>query len=104
MQYFSQKPAPTPGPQLPRPNCSAEALKEKENLAIGIKRKRDVIEQGENACSFFCVCINIYLPVNVRIKVALERCVCLLSGSTCIYKKHKIVTQLCGILKSDWSE
>lgn len=52
MQYFSQKPAPTPGPQLPRPNCSAEALKEKENLAIGIKRKRDVIEQGENACSF----------------------------------------------------
>lgn len=55
MQYFSQKPAPTPGPQLPRPNCSAEALKEKENLAIGIKRKRDGIEQGKDACKKVCI-------------------------------------------------
>uniref|UniRef100_A0AAR2IGQ9 Cyclin-dependent kinase 7 n=1 Tax=Pygocentrus nattereri TaxID=42514 RepID=A0AAR2IGQ9_PYGNA len=46
MRYFSQRPAPTPGPQLPRPNSSAEALKEKENLTIGIKRKRDGIEQA----------------------------------------------------------
>lgn len=51
MQYFSKKPAPTPGPQLPRPNCSAEALKEKENVTIGIKRKRDGIEQGEKCKS-----------------------------------------------------
>uniref|UniRef100_A0A8B9HND7 Cyclin-dependent kinase 7 n=1 Tax=Astyanax mexicanus TaxID=7994 RepID=A0A8B9HND7_ASTMX len=46
-QYFSKKPGPTPGPQLPRPNSSAEALKEKENLTIGIKRKRDGIDQGK---------------------------------------------------------
>ncbi|XP_076854139.1 cyclin-dependent kinase 7 [Brachyhypopomus gauderio] len=46
MRYFSQRPAPTPGHQLPRPNSSAEALKEKENVTIGIKRKRDGIEQG----------------------------------------------------------
>uniref|UniRef100_A0A4W4FS02 Cyclin-dependent kinase 7 n=1 Tax=Electrophorus electricus TaxID=8005 RepID=A0A4W4FS02_ELEEL len=46
MRYFSQRPAPTPGHQLPRPNSSAEALKEKENITIGIKRKRDGIEQG----------------------------------------------------------
>ncbi|XP_028852177.1 cyclin-dependent kinase 7 [Denticeps clupeoides] len=45
-RYFSNRPAPSKGPQLPRPNCSAEALKEKENLTIGIKRKRDSIEQG----------------------------------------------------------
>uniref|UniRef100_A0A8C1HM76 Cyclin-dependent kinase 7 n=1 Tax=Cyprinus carpio carpio TaxID=630221 RepID=A0A8C1HM76_CYPCA len=47
MKYFSSRPGPTPGPQLPRPNSSTEALKEKENLLIGIKRKRDSIEQGE---------------------------------------------------------
>uniref|UniRef100_A0A673M8F9 Cyclin-dependent kinase 7 n=1 Tax=Sinocyclocheilus rhinocerous TaxID=307959 RepID=A0A673M8F9_9TELE len=46
MRYFSNRPGPTPGPQLPRPNSSTEALKEKENLLIGIKRKRDSIEQG----------------------------------------------------------
>uniref|UniRef100_A0A8C1MMW4 Cyclin-dependent kinase 7 n=1 Tax=Cyprinus carpio TaxID=7962 RepID=A0A8C1MMW4_CYPCA len=47
MKYFSNRPGPTPGPQLPRPNSSTEALKEKENLLIGIKRKRDSIEQGD---------------------------------------------------------
>uniref|UniRef100_A0A4W5PV48 Cyclin-dependent kinase 7 n=1 Tax=Hucho hucho TaxID=62062 RepID=A0A4W5PV48_9TELE len=44
MRYFSNRPGPTPGHQLPRPNSSAEALKEKENLTIGIKRKRDGLE------------------------------------------------------------
>ncbi|CAB1319880.1 unnamed protein product [Coregonus sp. 'balchen'] len=44
MRYFSNRPGPTPGAQLPRPNSSAEALKEKENLTIGIKRKRDGLE------------------------------------------------------------
>uniref|UniRef100_A0A8C9W4R1 Cyclin-dependent kinase 7 n=1 Tax=Scleropages formosus TaxID=113540 RepID=A0A8C9W4R1_SCLFO len=44
--YFSNRPGPTPGPQLPRPNSSIEALKEKENLIIGVKRKRDAIQQG----------------------------------------------------------
>uniref|UniRef100_A0A3B4BCA7 Cyclin-dependent kinase 7 n=1 Tax=Periophthalmus magnuspinnatus TaxID=409849 RepID=A0A3B4BCA7_9GOBI len=37
MRYFSNRPGPTPGPQLPRPNCSAEALREKET--VGLKRK-----------------------------------------------------------------
>ncbi|KAK7933577.1 hypothetical protein WMY93_004473 [Mugilogobius chulae] len=37
MKYFSNRPGPTPGPQLPRPNCSAEALREKET--VGLKRK-----------------------------------------------------------------
>lgn len=37
MRYFSNRPGPTPGPQLPRPNCSVEALKEKET--VGLKRK-----------------------------------------------------------------
>ncbi|XP_042564109.1 cyclin-dependent kinase 7 [Clupea harengus] len=46
MRYFSNRPGPTPGPQLPRPNCSTEALKEKENLVIGTKRKRDAISEG----------------------------------------------------------
>ncbi|XP_067084319.1 cyclin-dependent kinase 7 isoform X4 [Osmerus mordax] len=46
MRYFSNRPGPTPGHQLPRPNSSAEALKEKENLTIGVKRKRDGLEQS----------------------------------------------------------
>lgn len=37
MRYFSNRPGPTPGPQLPRPNCAVEALREKET--VGLKRK-----------------------------------------------------------------
>lgn len=39
-KYFSNRPAPTPGHLLPRPNCSVEALKEQQNISLGIKRKR----------------------------------------------------------------
>uniref|UniRef100_A0A672HVX9 [RNA-polymerase]-subunit kinase n=1 Tax=Salarias fasciatus TaxID=181472 RepID=A0A672HVX9_SALFA len=39
MPYFSNRPAPTPGPQLPRPNCLPEASREKE--LIGHKRKME---------------------------------------------------------------
>lgn len=42
MGYFSNRPGPTPGPQLPRPNCSVEALREKET--IGLKRKIEGLE------------------------------------------------------------
>uniref|UniRef100_A0A8C4I9V8 Cyclin-dependent kinase 7 n=1 Tax=Dicentrarchus labrax TaxID=13489 RepID=A0A8C4I9V8_DICLA len=42
MKYFSNRPGPTPGPQLPRPNCSVEALREKET--IGLKRKIEGLE------------------------------------------------------------
>uniref|UniRef100_A0A3Q2Z3V6 Cyclin-dependent kinase 7 n=1 Tax=Hippocampus comes TaxID=109280 RepID=A0A3Q2Z3V6_HIPCM len=42
MKYFSNRPGPTPGPQLPRPNCSAEVLREKET--VGLKRKREGLE------------------------------------------------------------
>ncbi|XP_041102539.1 cyclin-dependent kinase 7 isoform X2 [Polyodon spathula] len=45
-RYFSNRPGPTPGPQLPRPNCSVEALKEQQNTSIGIKRKWDGAEQA----------------------------------------------------------
>uniref|UniRef100_A0A672ZZH3 Cyclin-dependent kinase 7 n=1 Tax=Sphaeramia orbicularis TaxID=375764 RepID=A0A672ZZH3_9TELE len=41
MRYFSNRPGPTPGPQLPRPNCSTEALREKDTVKL--KRK---IEAG----------------------------------------------------------
>ena len=51
MRYFSNRPGPTPGHQLPRPNSSAEALKEKENLTIGVKRKRDGLEQSKKNTS-----------------------------------------------------
>uniref|UniRef100_A0A673A0U4 Cyclin-dependent kinase 7 n=1 Tax=Sphaeramia orbicularis TaxID=375764 RepID=A0A673A0U4_9TELE len=37
MRYFSNRPGPTPGPQLPRPNCSTEALREKDTVKL--KRK-----------------------------------------------------------------
>nr|XP_005997669.2 PREDICTED: cyclin-dependent kinase 7 [Latimeria chalumnae] len=46
-KYFSNKPGPTPGLQLPRPNCSVEVAKERQNLTLGIKRKRtEGTEQG----------------------------------------------------------
>lgn len=46
-KYFSNRPAPTTGSQLPRPNCPAEALKEQQNPVPNLKRKRtDGKEQG----------------------------------------------------------
>uniref|UniRef100_A0A8C6PMP5 Cyclin-dependent kinase 7 n=1 Tax=Nothobranchius furzeri TaxID=105023 RepID=A0A8C6PMP5_NOTFU len=42
MKYFSNRPGPTPGPQLPQPNCSAEALR--ENETAGLKRKIEGLE------------------------------------------------------------
>uniref|UniRef100_A0A3B5MN12 Cyclin-dependent kinase 7 n=1 Tax=Xiphophorus couchianus TaxID=32473 RepID=A0A3B5MN12_9TELE len=41
MRYFSNRPGPTPGAQLPRPNSSVEALREKET--VGLKRKIDAV-------------------------------------------------------------
>uniref|UniRef100_A0A2K6PNA4 [RNA-polymerase]-subunit kinase n=1 Tax=Rhinopithecus roxellana TaxID=61622 RepID=A0A2K6PNA4_RHIRO len=47
MKYFSNRPGPTPGCQLPRPNCPVETLKEQSNLALATKRKRtETLEQG----------------------------------------------------------
>ncbi|EDM10209.1 cyclin-dependent kinase 7 (homolog of Xenopus MO15 cdk-activating kinase), isoform CRA_a [Rattus norvegicus] len=46
-KYFSNRPGPTPGCQLPRPNCPVEALKEQSNPAMATKRKRaEALEQG----------------------------------------------------------
>uniref|UniRef100_A0A671UYL4 Cyclin-dependent kinase 7 n=1 Tax=Sparus aurata TaxID=8175 RepID=A0A671UYL4_SPAAU len=45
MRYFSNRPAPTPGPQLPRPNCSVEALREKET--VGLKRKIEGLDTSK---------------------------------------------------------
>ncbi|XP_039399675.1 cyclin-dependent kinase 7 isoform X1 [Mauremys reevesii] len=46
-KYFSNRPGPTPGSQLPRPNCPAEALKEQQNSLLNLKRKRtEGIDQG----------------------------------------------------------
>ncbi|XP_074668452.1 cyclin-dependent kinase 7 isoform X9 [Strix aluco] len=39
-KYFSNRPGPTPGNQLPRPNCPAEAVKEQQNALLNLKRKR----------------------------------------------------------------
>ncbi|XP_055487748.1 cyclin-dependent kinase 7 [Leucoraja erinacea] len=45
-RYFSNRPGPTVGPQLPRPNGVTEVLKEQE-VKAGLKRKRtDNQEQG----------------------------------------------------------
>uniref|UniRef100_F7D1B6 Cyclin-dependent kinase 7 n=3 Tax=Ornithorhynchus anatinus TaxID=9258 RepID=F7D1B6_ORNAN len=46
-KYFSNRPGPTPGCHLPRPNCPAEALKESQHPAAVAKRKRaEAMEQG----------------------------------------------------------
>uniref|UniRef100_A0A2K5NLL1 cyclin-dependent kinase n=1 Tax=Cercocebus atys TaxID=9531 RepID=A0A2K5NLL1_CERAT len=47
MKYFSNRPGPIPGCQLPRPNCPVETLKEQSNPALATKRKRtEALEQG----------------------------------------------------------
>ncbi|KAH0516556.1 Cyclin-dependent kinase 7 [Microtus ochrogaster] len=52
-KYFSNRPGPTPGCQLPRPNCPAEALKEQPNPAMATKRKRtDALEQALTLAKF----------------------------------------------------
>ncbi|XP_040435662.1 cyclin-dependent kinase 7 isoform X3 [Falco naumanni] len=46
-KYFSNRPGPTPGNQLPRPNCPAEAVKEEQSKLINLKRKKkEGIVQG----------------------------------------------------------
>ncbi|XP_023606904.1 cyclin-dependent kinase 7 isoform X2 [Myotis lucifugus] len=46
-KYFSNRPGPTPGCQLPRPNCPVETLKEQANPSLATKRKRtEALEQG----------------------------------------------------------
>lgn len=48
-KYFSNRPGPTPGCQLPRPNCPVEALKEPANPTVATKRKRaEALEQGKD--------------------------------------------------------
>uniref|UniRef100_A0A8C9F9M3 Protein kinase domain-containing protein n=1 Tax=Pavo cristatus TaxID=9049 RepID=A0A8C9F9M3_PAVCR len=47
-KYFSNRPAPTPGDLLPRPNCAAEAVKEQQHTLLNLKRKRgEGIDQGK---------------------------------------------------------
>ncbi|KAM8985169.1 cyclin-dependent kinase 7 isoform 3-T3 [Ara ararauna] len=46
-KYFSNRPGPTPGNQLPRPNCPGEVVKEQQNALPNLKRKRtDGVDQG----------------------------------------------------------
>ncbi|NXD74060.1 CDK7 kinase, partial [Eolophus roseicapillus] len=46
-KYFSNRPGPTPGNQLPRPNCPGEVAKEQQNALSNLKRKRtDGVDQG----------------------------------------------------------
>lgn len=47
MPYFSNKPAPTPGPQLPRPGLNPSVLKEPPDIKPGIKRKLEIMEAGK---------------------------------------------------------
>lgn len=49
MRYFSNRPGPTPGPQLPRPNGSVEALREKET--VGLKRKIEGLDSSNQHIS-----------------------------------------------------
>ncbi|XP_034512216.1 cyclin-dependent kinase 7 isoform X6 [Ailuropoda melanoleuca] len=52
-KYFSNRPGPTPGCQLPRPNCPLETLKEQSNPAVATKRKRtQALEQELNKDEF----------------------------------------------------
>ncbi|XP_065595900.1 cyclin-dependent kinase 7 isoform X3 [Cyrtonyx montezumae] len=46
-KYFSNRPGPTPGDLLPRPNCPVEAVKEQPHGLLNLKRKRaEGIDQG----------------------------------------------------------
>lgn len=44
MEYFSNKPGPTPGTQLPRPNSNKIVPQKEENMSL----KRKIQAQGGN--------------------------------------------------------
>ncbi|KAK2172031.1 hypothetical protein NP493_999g01020 [Ridgeia piscesae] len=48
MSYFSNKPAPTPGPQLPRPRCNIDVIREPD-LKLSLKRKITDPDTAANA-------------------------------------------------------
>uniref|UniRef100_A0A8C5DAK1 Cyclin-dependent kinase 7 n=1 Tax=Gouania willdenowi TaxID=441366 RepID=A0A8C5DAK1_GOUWI len=69
--YFSNRPAPTPGPQLPRPNCPPDALREKE--AVGHKRKIEGLDTSEEQPLCFCSEAP-FLQLNCGSKCFTESC------------------------------
>ncbi|XP_052526237.1 cyclin-dependent kinase 7 isoform X6 [Tympanuchus pallidicinctus] len=52
-KYFSNRPGPTPGYLLPRPNCAAEAVKEQQHTLLNLKRKRGEGVDQEGSCGLF---------------------------------------------------
>uniref|UniRef100_A0A8C8RXZ1 Cyclin-dependent kinase 7 n=1 Tax=Pelusios castaneus TaxID=367368 RepID=A0A8C8RXZ1_9SAUR len=67
-KYFSNRPGPTPGSQLPRPNCPVEALKEQQNSLLSLKRKRtEGIDQGNFPLNL-CILIFFYFKLKIHSK------------------------------------
>lgn len=61
MAYFSNKPAPTPGPQLPFPKSNKIIDKDREAKKPSLKRKQNGGDVGKlNRFVEFCVAIEIF--------------------------------------------
>lgn len=61
MKYFSNRPGPTPGPQLPRPNYSADVLREKETA--GLKRKIEGLETSNEKTDSYLIFLTVTQPL-----------------------------------------
>ena len=48
MAYFSNKPGPTPGEQLPKLSSASAAVSQEPSLKLGTKRKHDLEESGQS--------------------------------------------------------
>lgn len=81
MEYFSNKPGPTPGTQLPRPNSNKIVPQKEENMSL----KRKIQAQGGKISTVF---VNFHSSL---VLIILNN-KCILASSPChYYKSYAIV-------------
>ena len=61
MSYFSSKPAPTPGSQLPFPKSNKIVDKEKEAKRLSLKRKQNGSDAGKSRLQIFTIATVFYI-------------------------------------------
>jgi hypothetical protein len=68
MPYFSNKPYPAPGHQLPMPGTNKIISKEQEARRAGLKRKNT--DGGTYVCVCLCVCAGVWISFSRLAKLA----------------------------------
>lgn len=84
MEYFSNKPGPTPGTQLPRPNSNKIVPQKEENMSL----KRKIQAQGGKISTVF---VNFHSSLVLIILI--NKCI-LASSPRHYYKSYAIVPRI----------